>query len=200
MARKRQAIKCTGHKANGEQCGKWAMIGQLVCDTCGGRAPQAKAKAVERVMELRARREMETYGLPLDVSPGDALLDEVRYTAGHVAWLRERIRELEDRDLVWGVTEETDQQASEFPGVNTTRGAKPNVWVELYMRERKHLVDAAKAAIAAGIEERKVRLAEQQGALVAMVIRGILADLELTPGQKERVSEVVPRRLRALAG
>lgn len=200
VARKRQAIKCTGHKASGEPCGKWAMIGQLVCDTCGGRAPKAKAKAVERVMEQRARREMETYGLPLDVSPGDALLDEVRYTAGHVAWLREKVRELEDRDLVWGMTEQVDKRASEFAGVDTTEAAKPNVWVELYMRERKHLVDVAKAAIAAGIEERKVRLAEQQGALVAAVIRGVLADLELTPGQKERVAEVVPRRLRALAG
>jgi hypothetical protein len=200
LPRKRQAIKCTGHKANGEPCGKWAMNGQLVCDTCGGRAPQAKAKAVVRISEQRAIRAVETYGLPLDVSPGDALLDEVRYTAGHVAWLRERIRELENRDLVWGMTEQTEKNATEFTGTDTTYGAVPNVWVDLYMRERKHLVDVAKAAIAAGIEERKVRLAEQQGALVAAVIRGILADLKLTPDQRELVAEIVPRRLRALAG
>jgi hypothetical protein len=176
------------------------MNGQLVCDTCGGRAPQAKAKAVVRISEQRAIRAVETYGLPLDVSPGDALLDEVRYTAGHVAWLRERIRELENRDLVWGMTEQTEKNATEFTGTDTTYGAVPNVWVDLYMRERKHLVDVAKAAIAAGIEERKVRLAEQQGALVAAVIRGILADLKLTPDQRELVAEIVPRRLRALAG
>lgn len=200
LARKRQAIRCTGHKANGEPCGKWAMTGQLVCDTCGGRSPQAKAKAAERAMEQKALKAMETYGLPLDVSPGDALLNEVRYTAGHVAWLRERVRELEDRELVWGKTEQVDKQASEFTGVDTTEAAKPNIWLELYYRERKHLVDVAKAAIAAGIEERKVRLAEQQGALVASVIRHILADLELSREQKDRVPEVVPRHLRALAG
>lgn len=157
-------------------------------------------QAAPVIAEAFARRAVETYGLPLDVSPGDALLDEVRYTAGHVAWLRERVRELENRDLVWGMTEVAEKNASEFTGTDTTYAAVPNVWVELYMRERKHLVDVAKAAIAAGIEERKVRLAEQQGQLVAMVIRGILADLKLTPDQRELVAEVVPRRLRALAG
>lgn len=197
---RRQAVKCHGHKTNGDPCPNWAMNGQLVCHAHGGRAAKAKAKATERISEQKALRAVETYGLPLDVSPGDALLDEVRYTAGHVAWLRERVRELEDRALVWGKTERVKKNATEFKGTDTTYGAVPSVWVDLYMRERKHLVDVAKAAIAAGIEERKVRLAEQQGALVATVIRGILADLKLTPGQRELVAEVVPRRLRALAG
>lgn len=197
---RRQARKCKARKTDGSPCPNWAMIGQLVCSAHGGRAAQSKAKAAERVTEGKILRAMQTYGLPLDISPGDALLDEVRYTAGHVAWLRGKVRELEDRDLVWGVTEEAEKNATEFKGTDTTYGAKPNVWVDLYMRERAHLVAVAKAAIAAGIEERKVRLAEQQGALVAMVIRGILADLKLTPDQRELVAEVVPRRLRALAG
>jgi hypothetical protein len=55
------------------------------------------------------------------------------------------------------------------------------------------------AAIRAGIEERRVRLAEQQGALVADVIRKILGDLELTPEQAAKAGEVVPIRLRSLA-
>lgn len=197
---RRQARKCGARKTDGSACPNWAMNGQLVCHAHGGRAPQAKAKAIERVSELRAIKAVETYGLPLDISPGDALLDEVRYTAGHVAWLRERVRELEEDDLVWGRTEKVRKNATEFKGVDTTYGATPNVWLDLYMRERKHLVDVAKAAIAAGIEERKVRLAEQQGQLVATVIRGILGDLKLTPEQRELVAEVVPRRLRALAG
>jgi hypothetical protein len=149
--------------------------------------------------EEAARRLVVTYGLPRDISPGDALLEEVQATAGHVAWLRAKVAELEDADLVWGVTEESDQQATEFPGVNTTRAAKPNVWLDLYRQERKHLVDVCKAALAAGIEERRVKLAEQQGALVAGVIRAILGDLDLTADQQAKVSEVVPRHLRAVS-
>lgn len=197
---RRQAVKCKARKTDGSPCPNYAMNGQLVCHAHGGRAAQSKAKAAERMSEQRAIKAMQTYGLPLDISPGDALLQEVRHTAGHVAWLREKVRELEDSDLVWGMTEQAEKKATEFEGVDTTYGAKPNVWVDLYMRERKHLIDVAKAALSAGIEERKVRLAEQQGALVADVIRGILADLDLSADQRERVGEVVPRRLRALAG
>jgi len=60
-------------------------------------------------------------------------------------------------------------------------------------------VAVTKAAIAAGIEERKVRIAEQQGALLADVIRRILGDLDLNAEQQARVPEVVPRHLRAVA-
>src|SRR5581483_8322893 len=53
------------------------------------------------------------------------------------------------------------------------------------------------------IDERLVqiqsRVSEQQGHAVAEAVRAILADLELTPQQQARVSEVVPRRLRELA-
>ena len=55
-------------------------------------------------------------------------------------------------------------------------------------------------AIKAGVEERRVRLAESQGELVAGVIRAILSDLGLTVEQQALVGEVVPRHLRLLAG
>ena len=149
--------------------------------------------------EQQARQAVETYGLPLDITPSEALLDEVRYTAGHVAWLRGKVRELEDGALVWGVTEESDKQATDFPGTDTVRAARPNVWLDLYYRERRHLIDVTKAALAAGIEERRVRLAEAQGLLLAQVIRAILGDLDLTAEQEAKAAEVVPRRLRAVA-
>lgn len=175
------------------------MKGQLVCESHGGRAPQTRAAADRRQAEEKAREALETYGRPIDTTPTEALLEEVRWTAGHVAWLRERVRELEQQTLTWGVTEKVDKTAGEFPGVDTTHGATPNVWLDLYQRERKHLVDVCKASIAAGIEERRVQLAEQQGNLLAEVIRKILGELDLSPQQQEKVPEVVPRHLRAVA-
>lgn len=139
------------------------------------------------------------FGLPLDISPTDALLEEVRWTAGHVAWLRARVQELEQKALIWGRTKTDHISASEFPGTNTHEQAVPNVWLELYTRERKHLLDVCKAAISAGIEERRVKLAESQGALLASVIRAVLDDLGLTPEQMELAAESVPRNLRTVA-
>lgn len=59
-----------------------------------------------------AEHAVATYGLPRDIDPSEALLDEVRWTAGHVSWLRDRIQELEQDALVWGVTEQIAHPAA----------------------------------------------------------------------------------------
>ncbi len=195
------------------QCGGVAMAGQNVCRYHGGNAAQSLKAGEQRVAEEKARALVETYGRKIETTATEALLDEVQWTAGHVAWLRERVQEIEnaatlavsDEDdgpsvgtqdaLVWGVTK---RKSGGHDG-GTTEEAAPNIWLKLYQQERTHLVRVCAEAIKAGIEERRVRLAESQGALVAQAIRAILADLNLTGAQQQLVSEVVPRHLRALA-
>ncbi|MDI3195680.1 hypothetical protein QK290_14965 [Pseudarthrobacter sp. AL07] len=42
-----------------------------------------------------------TFGvLACDIDAGKALLDEIHWTAGHVAWLRDKVQELQDEELV----------------------------------------------------------------------------------------------------
>lgn len=199
--------RCWGSsKSSGGQCRKWAMQGQNVCELHGGKAPQNIAKAKARIAEAKAKRLVAIYGCKVETTATAALLEEVQWTAGHVAWLRERIQQLEgdalvdegngQHPLIWGVTRE--KTGGEDYGI--TYEAEPNVWLKLYQQERTHLVKVCEAAIRAGIEERRVQLAESQGALVAGAIRKILGDLQLTPEQQARVSQVVPRHLRALAG
>lgn len=71
--------------------------------------------------------------------------------------------------------------------------------VRLEAEERDRCATMAVKAIAAGLAERQVRLAEQQGALVAELIRGTLTDLGLDPSAPE-VQRVVSTRLHAIAG
>lgn len=165
------------------------------CRLHGGKTKTHRVAGVE----AKAAAAVRTYGLPRDVSPTEALLEEVRYTAGHVAWLRERVQELEQQDVIWGVTERVTKGAGEYPGVDETEAATAHAWVELYYRERAHLVSVTKAAITAGIEERRVRLAESQGALIADVIKRILGRLNLSPKQQGMVPDVVPEELRRAA-
>ena len=136
-----------------------------------------------------------TAGLPRTVDPRDALLEEVHRTAGAVAFLQERVAELQQADLVWGVTHEDEQQATEFPGTNIRREAKPSIWLVLYQAERKHLVDVCARAIAAGIEERRVRMAESLGLQLASVIRAFAEGLALSPEQWELVPGLAQRIL-----
>lgn len=166
------------------------------CKLHGGNTKNHQTNAQ---MEI-ARRAVVTYGLPREVAPDVALLEEVHRTAGHVAWLGEVVAGLERDDVTWGLAEEVRKGSGEFPGTDATEKAGVNVWVQLYQAERKHLTEVCKTALAAGIAERQVRLAEQQGALLAGVIGRVLDALDLTAEQRARVSEIVPRELRAVAG
>ncbi|MBF0724064.1 hypothetical protein [Sanguibacter inulinus] len=197
------------------------MHGQKVCKMHGGMAGQNRAAAARRIEEEAARAAVVTLGLPVDISPSDALLEEVRWTAGHVQWLRAKVQQLEDPSMVraqegwalddvsgprnahaltWGQTEYRDTTGGENAGTTTVEKAAPSIWYDLYERERKNLVTVCTAALKAGVEERRVQLAEAQGQQVAGAIRAILADLGLSSDQQARVSEVVPRHLRLLAG
>ncbi|MFE2832173.1 hypothetical protein ACFXI6_14165 [Streptomyces mirabilis] len=203
--RKSGSRRCWGYsKKTQSQCGQAAMPGQNVCKFHGGAAPQSIRAAEQRLAEEKARALVQTYGRKIETTATAALLDEVQWTAGHVAWLRERVQEIEtaaavagtdtEHPLIWGVTRE--KEGGEDRGI--TSEAAPNVWLKLYQAERSHLVKVCESALRAGIEERMVRLAESQGAKVAEAVRGILGDLQLTAEQQARVAEIVPRRLRAL--
>ena len=202
-------------KGTGQRCQAWAMAGAEVCRVHGGRAPQVKAAAARRLAAQAAEQAVRTLGLAVDISPTEALLEEVRWTAGHVAWLRGKVQELaeepthrhvtfdgEDEDLletpgqrgalVWGTT----KVKTGGDDAGTTQEAKPSLWYELYARERTHLIKVCDAAIRAGVEERRVRLAEQQGDLLAFAIRRILEAFGLA--DDPRVPEVVPGVLREI--
>jgi hypothetical protein len=172
---------CEAKTRSGGTCGKPAGWGTPHktgrCSLHGGNTPTHRKAAQKQIV----REAVDTYGLPRDVDPAAALLEEVHRTAGHVAWLATKVAELQEDDLTWGRIEEAEKNATEFPGTDTKIGARPNVWLDLYQRERAHLVRVSKTALDAGISERLVRLAEQQGALLAEVIRrsadSLLAEL-----------------------
>ena len=67
-----------------------------------------------------------------------------------------------------------------------------------YGRERDRLTRTAKICIDAGIDERRIRLAEQQGQLLARVIHGILTDLGVL--SMPDTPHVVRRHLQLAAG
>lgn len=190
--------KCARVKRNGDQCGNYACTGQTVCPSHGGKRELARRRRAEVESELKVRRYLgkRAEGVP---DPGRVLLEEVARTASIVAWLEDKVAGLASDDQVgWGVTEVVDSSVEGSEGRTTKMSAQMSVWVDMLQRERSHLVKACQVAIQAGLQERQVRVAEAQGALVAGVIRGILGDLLLTQAQWSLVQEVVPRHLRLL--
>jgi hypothetical protein len=189
--------RCTARNQAGGQCRNPAVPGATVCRFHGGAAPQVQEAAQRRIALAEARLAAETLGLLIDISPEQALLDEVQRAAGMVAFYQARVEEIADggfNSLVFGLTK--SKIGGEDGG--DTFEAKPNVWLELFNGERDRLVKVCAAALRAGIEERRVKLAEQQGILVAAVIRRILTRLNLSDEQAALVGTVVPEELRAL--
>jgi hypothetical protein len=69
----------------------------------------------------------------------------------------------------------------------------------LYLREREHLMRAAKCAIDAGVAQREVQLAERQGQLIAFAMLRVIDELQLSPAQNQRARRIAGEHLRALS-
>lgn len=164
----------------------------------GGKAPQVKAAADKRIEAQEVARDMVTLGLPVDIDPTEALLQEVRRTAGHVAWLAERVQALDEDDLTWGRVQHDEGIGPEGPIDKTTHKAGGHAVYQLYLTEREHLAKVSALAIKAGVDQRRIELAEAQALQVAGLIRRVLAGIHLTPAQQEAAHAVVVTELRAL--
>lgn len=210
MARTPQSVRCTGIRSDGNPCRAWAVHGTTVCRKHGAQLPNVRAKAAARRVETVVRNAMTGYGLPLpdgpNSSPESQLLGEIRRTGGHIKFLEEKVATLAHDDIVWGRVTKEVQEATGFSEDNKAGSyekvvdqARLNVWVELYQKERKHLVDVCRIAIAAGFEERRVQVEEQAAAALNAVIAKILYGLGMDPLDPE-VRNVVRMSLLELDG
>lgn len=191
-------MKCTAKRTDGEPCKAWAVTGLNVCRVHGASSPRSKAKRARAVAEEKAAKAVRLFAAPVDVDPARALVELVQWTAGEVAYWREQVRALAETDpekLTWGMTRL--KEGGDDRGL--TLEAKPNVAYLMLTDAQDRLAKYAAAALKAGVEERRVKLAEDQGELVAQVIRRVLDRLDLSQWQAEMVSTVVPEELRALS-
>lgn len=174
----------------------------------GGSTPGQVAKAAEEA----ARAAMVTYGRPVDTNGIDALLEELRWTYGHVLWLRDQVAAIEPAALVWGMSKRKaegsmamevlaggDVEMIPTVGVEATEAAGVSVWVKLYLEERKHLLEVAKTCVGIGLDERRIRLEEAKGAALVAGLQWLFAELRLTTRQLERANGLAVAMLRGLA-
>lgn len=145
------------------------------CKWHGGNTETGKKAAAKEAGLLLIK-----YTDPVEIDPTTALLQELYRTAGHVQYL--------------------DQQIASW-NLDTKKEIPPEQaqWMKVHLVERIHMSKVAKLALDAGVAEREIRLAEQQGMILAGAIEAILERLGLTALQRALIPEVVPDVLRSLS-
>jgi len=136
----------------------------------GGNLPNQ----IKHVQTIRAAQAVATYGIKSDLPPTLALVEEAQWSHGHVLWLRNVVQMIDPEALVWGVVEETEKSATEFPGVDVKRMATPNVWLDLYHKERRLHLEIVKTVETLKLEARSVDQMNRLGALWRLVVEAIL--------------------------
>jgi hypothetical protein len=160
---------------------------------------------IKNIDIVRKKNGMPHMGDPIEVDPGVALLQEIHRSAGHVAWLAAKINSLEEDDLVWGERAITDEESFGDDGRNytikkTERRAEISKWYDLYEKERRHLASISTAALKAGVEERRVRIAERGVDALEMAITLALQDLGVDPHTIRARAAIGYRLKQALEG
>jgi hypothetical protein len=144
---------------------------------------------------------MAVMGGPLDVEPHEALLACVRIAAGEVAYCNDRLSRLTQEEALENPKEETRRSVEGEGAGDTemvekkTHAVELNIWIRTRQGALDRLARFAKMALDAGVEERKVQIAESMGSELARLLQGILSDLELSDGQQKLVPSVVEKHL-----
>ena len=183
---------CRSHRsASGEPCGNHPIPGGTVCRYHGGRAPQVQAAAARRLALEGVSREAGRLGLVLDVDPLDALVESVHEAAANVAVLRLELAELRVQVSADGAIAVPDPKTGRFE-------ARVHVLVALYNDERDRMVRYAKLCLDAGVDERRVRLAEAQGQLLARVVQAAVDACDPTPQERAAATQAAARVMRQI--
>ena len=156
-------LRCSAHNNRRQECGCGAVPGGRVCRNHGGAAPQVRAAAQRRVVEAKVRADLAWDGVAVE---GD-LIEHLLASAGRAMAMREAL----------------GQMVNALPKITYTdsRGVEsPRAVVTLYAQaqdaERRALMDLAKL----GIDERRVKMAEGQGRLMAGGLSWLLAELGMS--------------------
>lgn len=191
--------QCTATaKQTGVRCKRRPIPGGAVCKIHGGGIPAVKAAAQRRRQQELAQQELAALGEPEAIDPAQALLKLISWKYGEVKWLRAKVQDLPAEDLTWGRSQTDFGVGRDGPVDTETQKAAPNVWWTLLRAAEDQLADYSTRALKAGLEERRVRLAEQQGDMVHQVMMAIFNRLELSPLQWELVQIAAPEELRRL--
>lgn len=181
--------RCTARaKSTGERCSNWPIQGASVCRIHGGAAVQVRAAAQRRLAAEKVDSQVRN-AIAFESREGvKDPLEQLALLADEALGMKEalagRINSLK-----------SIRYSAHGSGTEQLRAE-----VVLYERAMDRAAKFLDLLAKSGFEERRTRMAEEQGQMVAQVLRAIFARLALTPEQEALIPKVVPEELRRMAG
>lgn len=200
MSDKTHARRCTAKsKRSGHRCRRYPTRGASVCYYHGGAIPAVKAAAARRLARERLDGDLGKLLAELEMDAADrhpvaVLLDAVARASAMTEVLG---------SLLGGLRAAPDAEGNGgLYGPDHLGDGRPHVLVEMYAQWTDRAARAAKLALDAGVDERKVRIREAEARQMAGVLSAVFADTELglTATQRNVAAEVAARHLVALPG
>lgn len=176
-------------------------VGYGRCKFHGGSTPKHRAAAAREIAA-----EMVAAGSPVEIHPLDAILKAVSIAAGEVNYFTVLIRTLTLEDVgvqdmkIRPLSRGKEGDSKTETVVEKTTQADLHLWVRARQDSLDRLVKYSKTALDAGIDERRVKMAEQTGGLIVRVLTHALDAIGLTSEQKRRAPEIVKESLSIIEG
>jgi hypothetical protein len=178
---------CGAKKRNGEPCGRSAGWGtsHLGYGSCkhhaGSTLPGRVSSAGEAIKLTR----------PLPITPSQGLLGVLHLAAGQLAYVNERVAEIEETDMFL---------AREVDSVTGVAKMTPHYWIEFQLRIQDRVAKYSKLAADVGIAERAQSLREAQTMMMMNLIQAVMDDLGLDDEQRSQVGPSIRKHLTLLQG
>lgn len=182
MPRKRQGLKCSAPRTDGNPCGGWAINGGTVCAAHGGKAPQVRAKAQENLENARVERLLYEHGVDACGDPIEALQRLIGRALAIEAALGERVNDL--KKVRYKDKNGAEQMRSEVALLERAMD-----------RAGKLLVDVARL----NIEERLAKVTEKQAQMAMDALAAAMREMGMSAEQQREARGHVARHLRAVS-
>lgn len=188
-------------------CTKAPLKGMTVCRTHGGAIKASQVAAQQRIALMTAQGEIAELMRECDIPeqhPIDGLLEVVRVSGAMMRLLTVKVGELKEEPLVKEVLVEKGESlrtklvadSDAFWGLNAREEMVPSIYVQLLQTWTERYERACKTALEAGIEERRIQLAEDTSETFFRALSQAVLEAGLDPVTRAALNEALARQLR----
>lgn len=178
-------------------------LGYGHCKSHFGNAPNQIRQAQVIMTEDAANQ----FGLAIETTAEDALLQALYHANGAVAFYRGRVMELTREQMTYGSDRITrvrradpDAPGGEVIEDTTIAKSQPHIWIVLLERAETHRLKVAATVAQLKIEDRRIKVAEKLGEQFYEALLLTMRQQNLNPGQQSAIIQGLPQAMAVVTG